>query len=133
LNNVDASPPFGLRVNEPCSELAVRYKKAKVDCCAYITARNPFSKNLNEASKTDRQATLERELQHRCLNFISGIGQHPGNHWPGEPSFLILGLSLEAAKIMGRKYEQNALVWAGPDMTPKLEGSRAQHKPRQLH
>ncbi|MCG3775935.1 MAG: hypothetical protein JW395_2783 [Nitrospira sp.] len=118
--NVDASSPFVLRVDEACKELEIHFKKARVDCCAYITAVNPFSKNLDEASNAGRQADLERELKHRCLAFIPGIGQHPSNQWPGEPSFLVLGLSLEAAKTMGRKYEQNALVWAGPDMTPRL-------------
>jgi hypothetical protein len=117
---VDADPPFALRIGEPCEELAIHFKKAKVDCCAYITSVNPFSEQLDAASNAGRQADLECELNHRCLAFIPGIGQHPSNEWPGEASFLVLGLSLEAAKIMGRKYEQNALVCCGPDMVPRL-------------
>jgi hypothetical protein len=31
-----------------------------------------------------------------------------------------LGLSLEAAKALGKKYDQNAVVWCGPDAIPEL-------------
>jgi hypothetical protein len=117
---VDATPPFALRIDEASAELAVHYKKARVASCAYITAFNPYSKQLDEARNQERLAALERELAHRGLTFIPGVGLHPSNEWPGEPSFLVMGLSLEAAKIIGRKYEQNALVWCGQDMVPRL-------------
>ena len=117
---VDATAPFVLRIDEACTELAYHFKKARVDSCAYITAVNPFSEQLDKVKNAERQATLERELKRRGLSYILGIGQHPNNQWPGEPSFLVLGLSLEAAKVMGRKHEQDALVWCGSDMVARL-------------
>jgi hypothetical protein len=32
----------------------------------------------------------------------------------------VLGLALEAAKSLGRRHEQNAVVWSGPDAVPQL-------------
>ena len=54
------------------------------------------------------------------LEFVAGIGQHPSNQWPGEPSYLVFGLTLEAAKTLGTRLEQNAIVWNGSDGTPQL-------------
>ena len=39
---------------------------------------------------------------------------------PAEPSVLVLGLSLEAAKVMGRQYEQDAIVWISTKAVPEL-------------
>jgi hypothetical protein len=33
---------------------------------------------------------------------------------------LVLGLSLEAAKTLGRRFEQNAVVWTGRYGVPEL-------------
>jgi len=40
---------------------------------------------------------LARELAQRGLAVELGVGQHPSGDWPGEPSFLVYGLALEAA------------------------------------
>ena len=48
----------------------------------------------------------------RSLTFFEGLGQTPSLQWPGEPSYLVLGMSLQAAMALGRKYEQHAIVFA---------------------
>ena len=40
--------------------------------------------------------------------------------WPAEPSFLALGIDLVTAKILGRHFDQNALVWINDDAIPRL-------------
>ncbi len=40
------------------------------------------------------------ELKTRGLAFVDAIGQHPTNGWAGEPSFLVFGLTLDAAKTL---------------------------------
>ena len=109
-----------LRVDAPCPELASLYKAKGVSCAAFITACNPFSNLLSDEDNAKRQARLAAELKRRSLYFFGGIGQHPSGNWPGEPSFLVLGLALEAAKSLGKAYEQNAVVWCGADAVPKL-------------
>jgi hypothetical protein len=112
--------PFTLRVGELCPALAAAHKRHRVDCSAYITACNPFSQTLDDAANAERHAALGRELGQRSLASIDGIGQHPSNQWPSEASYLIFGLTLEAAKTLGTRLEQNAIVWTGVDAVPQL-------------
>jgi hypothetical protein len=45
---------------------------------------------------------------------------HRSNHLSGEASYLIFGLTLEAAKALRTRLEQNAIVWTGADAVPQL-------------
>ena len=121
VNSVSSdSEPFVLRVGEVSTPLAILHKKFGVDCSAYITACNPWSESLPDAENAKRQENLLHALRTRSLRWIEGIGQHPGNQWPGEPSVLILGLSLAAAKVLAQDCQQHAFVWSAADFTPQL-------------
>ena len=117
---VNGDTPLTLQVSIVSSVLATLYKAHRVESCAFITACNPWSQLLDAAANTQRQVTLAAELRHRSLTFVEGIGQHPSGQWPGEASFLVWGLSLEAAKALGIRHEQNALIWCGLDAVPQL-------------
>ena len=117
---VHGDAPLTLKVGVASPGLAALHKAHRVANSAYVTACNPFSQLIDESANVDRQASLKRELQERSLVYFDGVGQHPLNQWPGEASFLVLGLSLEAAKALGVKHEQNAIVWCGPDAVSEL-------------
>jgi hypothetical protein len=85
-----------------------------------VTACNPFSAELSDEENRTRKAGLEQDLRARGLRYLPGIGRHPSNGWPGEPSFLVLGIDLSAAKALGVRLEQNAIVWAGEGGVPEL-------------
>jgi Protein of unknown function (DUF3293) len=118
--HVHAQPPFTLRAGQFSAELLRLQERKGTDSSAYVTACNPFSQLLDEAANAVRQASLARELTSRNLDSLSGVGKHPDSSWPGEDSFLIMGLSLEAAKDLGVRLEQNAILWAGADAVPQL-------------
>jgi len=115
-----AEPPFVLTVGIASPELTGLYQAHKVACAVFITAFNPFSRELTADENHRRQAELAKELTQRGLEFVDGVGQHPSDNWPGEPSFLVFGLALEAAKSLGKAYEQNAIIWCGADSLPDL-------------
>ena len=117
---VHSNAPLTLNIGVANSTLATLHKSHRVESSAFVTACNPFSQAFDESANADRQAALGRELQQRGLTYIEGIGQHPMNEWPGEPSFLVFGLSREAAKALGDQHEQNAIVWCGLDAVPEL-------------
>ncbi len=117
---VMAEPPFVLTVGIASPELTGLYQALKVACAAFITAFNPFSQELTADENHRRQAKLAKKLTRLGLEFVEGVGQHPGGNWPGEPSFLVFGLALEAAKSLGKVYEQNAIIWCGADSVPDL-------------
>ena len=112
--------PFTLHVGAPSNDLLEVHKAHQVECCAFLTACNPFSQELSDNDNDARQLALAKELVSRSLQFVEGIGQHPSNQWPGEPSYLVFGLTLEAAKTLGTRLEQNAIVWTGSDGMPQL-------------
>lgn len=117
---VHGEPGFTLRVGRASAELLAAHKRRRTDCSAFLTACNPFSQPLDAAANAARQASLAKELSSRSLAFLPGVGQHPSNGWPGEDSFLVFGLTLEAAKALGTRLEQNGLVWSGADAVPQL-------------
>lgn len=112
--------PFVLRIGIPNESLSMLYKQYRSNCAAFITACNPYSQNVGEIVNQHRQSELANELNLCKLLFIDGIGHHPSNEWPGEPSYLVIGLSLEAAKALGNEYEQNAIIWCDVDAVPEL-------------
>ncbi|MFM0221514.1 DUF3293 domain-containing protein [Paraburkholderia dipogonis] len=117
---VHGDTPTTLKIGETSPTLATLHKAHHTDCSAFITACNPFSQNASDEFNAAKQQALANELKELGLTFVDGIGQHPSNSWPGETSFLVLGLALEAAKTLGTRYGQNAIVWSGADAKPQL-------------
>jgi hypothetical protein len=115
-----APEPFTLQVDQTSPELAALHRAHGVKCSAFITASNPYSQRLSDEQNQARQEEFRSELKRRSLQFYQGVGQNPSGDWPGEASFLVLGLSLEAAKVLGVKLEQNALIWSGADAVAEL-------------
>ena len=112
--------PVTLNIGAANAGLAALHTSHSVESSAYVTACNPFNQALDNSANDARQAVLVRELQQHGLTYIKGIGQHPTNGWPGEQSFLVLGLSREDAKMLGARHEQNAIVWCDQDAKPEL-------------
>ncbi|TXI44214.1 MAG: DUF3293 domain-containing protein [Methylophilus sp.] len=117
---VNIEPLITLRVGQKSDALIALHKRHRVESSALITAYNPYSESTLDAKNAQLQSDLYKELQTRSLTFLDGQGLHPSNMWPAEPSFLVLGLSLEASKILGIKFQQNAILWSDKDGIPQL-------------
>ena len=117
---VFSEPPFALCIGAASETLLKLYCQYGADCATFVTACNPYSQQVEAAANAARQAELESELKQRGLKFIAGEGRHPAGGWPAEASFLVLGISREEAMDLGRRYEQNAVVWCGADAVPEL-------------
>ena len=111
---------LALVVDQPNPALDQAQRRHRSGCSAFITACNPYSVELTPTDNGVRQLELAAELRSRSLAFVDGIGQHPSNEWSGEPIFLVFGLTLEAAKTLCARLEQNGFVWSGPDAVPSL-------------
>jgi hypothetical protein len=112
--------PMTLRIDQPSAALAALHQALGVDCSAFITAANPFSRHCDDDANARRQQTLARDIAGMGLRAMEAAGEHPSNGWPAEPSFLVPGLSRANARALGEKYQQNALVWCGADAVPRL-------------
>lgn len=117
---IQGETPCTLQIGAVNDVLLGIHKLYQVDCSAFITACNPFSQIVSTTDNSIRQRQLADELARRGLNYLAGLGQHPSNNWPGEESFLVLGLNLQAAKKIGEQFGQNAIVWCGAAGIPEL-------------
>jgi len=118
---VHHAPPFHLRVDHASVGLERLYAQTRTRCGAFITACNPHGEQRSDDDNTYLQAQLAQQLNQRGLPYLGGLGQDPNGQWPNEPSFVVPGLTLEAAKKLGRQFAQNAIVWCGADTVPRLE------------
>ena len=117
---VEAPDPFRFEVGQYSQPLAALHHSHGVRSSAFIAAFNPYSKRCNEAENLRRQAALAEELRALGRPFLAGMGKHPSGHWPGEASFLVLGLSQPRARALGERHEQNALIWIDDSAVPRL-------------
>ena len=118
--HVHTPQPFTLNIGVPSPQLKALYLKMHIKSAGFITAYNPHSQALPDKENVLRNAKLIEEIQQRSLKFINGVGQCPESDWPEEQSILVLGISLEAAKALGKEYGQNAIVWCDADALPQL-------------
>jgi hypothetical protein len=109
-----------LQIGQANAALAALQQIHGVEASTFITAWNPCSQATSDDVNASRQRELAHELKQLGVGFFDGIGQHPSNQWPGEPGFLVLGLSLGDATSLGLRHEQNAIVWCGRDAVPQL-------------
>ncbi|GAO37022.1 hypothetical protein SCT_2437 [Sulfuricella sp. T08] len=117
---VMAAESFVLNVGRASPELALRFNLDRTDSAAYITAWNPFGELTSDSDNHAAQQELLAEIKALGLPYLDGEGRDPSGRWPGEPSFLVFGISLEAAKKLARQFRQNGFVYAGSDATPRL-------------
>ena len=108
-----------LRSGEYSQELDDLQKSRGVTSSAFITAWNPRSIPTDESENVVAQKALYEDICAMGLDCISGIGKIP-RAWAGERSFLGLGLSEVDSLNLGKKYGQNAVLFAGPQAIPYL-------------
>lgn len=100
-------------------DLAALHRDLGVRTSAFITAWNPRSdptpRELNDA----RNQRLRADIEALGLRALAAEGIGPTG-WR-EESFLVLGPTLEQARDLAKRYDQNAIVFVGEDEVPKLE------------
>ena len=118
-----SSRTFILRIDQYSESLSRLFAASGHQCAAFITACNPFSVPQSREANHAVCARLRDELIRHAAHteqIVEGEGRDPSGAWPGEKSFLALGLDLETSQVLGRKFGQNAIVWAGADAIPRL-------------
>lgn len=85
---------------------------------AYITAFNLYSNVLTDLENLDRHLQLQ-EVTKSFLTY-EGHGVGTDSSWEPELSLLVIGISKAEAILIGKKFEQNAIVYGKIDSTPEL-------------
>lgn len=89
-------------------------------CWAFLTAYNPLPRNLDDQENQRRQQELETQLLQKGWRFHPGEGVGDDGTWPPEPSFLVLGLTLEQATALAATYDQLSFVYGKPGGVAEL-------------
>ena len=118
--HVCSAKPFILELGKRSEGIADLAKRFKVDCATFITAYNPYSEVFSVKENAKRNGQLKQELDELGLTIVIGFGQDPEMTRKKEDGFVVFGLGLDAAKELGVKYQQNAIVWCGADAVPNL-------------
>ncbi len=109
-----------LRIHQYQPELDLLLAQQNVSNGAFITAYNPQSQRVDDASNQLAHAQLETILITQARVYYPGAGIDPDGVWPPEPSFMILGLTQENARLLAKQFCQRALVWVAYGQAPQL-------------
>ena len=101
--------------NDSLNELVIQHNATE---WAYITAYNPYSRILTDIENQSRHLEL-KELTRSYLTY-EGHGVGTDAAWEPELSLLILGINKEEAIVLGKRFEQNAIVYGKINNVPEL-------------
>jgi hypothetical protein len=111
---------FLLRIGTRSDALLRLYEATKQTCCVFITAFNPNGTEQDDEANEAAHFLLGEHLRTIASHVIDGAGADPIGVWPEEKSFLALGVNEDAARLLGKRIHQDAVVWTGPDAIPRL-------------
>ena len=114
---VFAKPELVLRIGEPSAALDRLLEAAGARSAAFLTAANPHSQPRSAAENLAALERLERDASAWPVH--RGEGRSPDRTWR-EPSLLVAGIAREAARTLGRRYGQNAIVFIDKGAAPEL-------------
>jgi hypothetical protein len=101
-------PKITIKVGQVNQELDRLLQSHNCITWAYITAWNPYSELTDDRTNEEKNNQLRDDLTDYIL--LAGEGVGSDQSWQPEISFLILGIALDDAIIIGKKYRQNAIV-----------------------
>ena len=108
LYAVFANPELVLRVGEPHPGLDALLETHGAATAAFITAANPRGEQRSSAANQAAIDSLRASLTWPCH---PGAGRDAQGGWPAEPSLLVVGIARAEAEALGRRLEQNAIVF----------------------
>lgn len=114
------SKSFVLKIKKKSPDLEALMKSHNLFTATYVTGYNSQGKQTEPHVNIRQQKLLLGDIRRTGLPFLEGFGEDPTGRWKSEPSFLVLGISLEDAEALGERYGQNAIVWMEDDYVPQL-------------
>jgi hypothetical protein len=113
--------PIEIRIGDAASAAAL-LERLDASAAAIVTAWNPRSRRLTAARNRARNARLLRDIASRGWRRLEcdGVGAAAdGGEWR-EASYVVADPALADAVELGRRYEQNAVVWWRRGAAPVL-------------
>ncbi len=108
-----ADTPWGtlsIRIGRRNARLDALLARFDAKTWAFVTAHNPGSELLDDASNAARHELLLAAIERRRFPCFPGRGCGEDGTWPAEESLLVIGISPEQAAEIGRLFGQYAVV-----------------------
>jgi uncharacterized protein len=106
-----------LRIGERSAALEALLDAQGAATAAFVTAANPRGEPRSQATNEEAMRVLRASL---AWPYLPGEGRDPEGRWRAEPSVLLLGISRPDAEALGRRLEQNAIVFVEKGAAPEL-------------
>jgi hypothetical protein len=110
-----------IKIGESCPVLDSLIAEGDRSSWALITAFNPYSQLLSELENQQRHQRLTQQLTELQLPLFPAVGKDQAGVWIPEPGLLILGIERVEAIAIGRKFEQNAIVYGELNQLAELQ------------
>ena len=119
-----ASPGIEFRVGEPSDVLDAMMAMNHVRCAAFVSSANVRGVSTPENERRLAEFLLRSQLdglnETAKYRVFQGEGRDPEGKWKAEPSVLIMGIPRADAESLGRRLEQNAIVFIEKGQPPEL-------------
>ncbi len=116
----DGKISIAVRIGQMNSKLDNLLAKREIENWAFITAFNPRSEQLTDEENAARHSELLAATKAGDYEFLNGYGRGSIGDWPPEKSLLIFNIDREAAKKIGKRFGQNAIVAGQIEDLPEL-------------
>ena len=109
------------KIGEYCPELDDLLIQCDCYTWALITAFNPYSQCLSARENQQRHQELIKHVQGLQLDLLSAEGRDENGVWTPEQSLVIMGVERVRAIAIGRRFEQNAIVYGEIEQPIELQ------------
>jgi putative PIN family toxin of toxin-antitoxin system len=106
-----------LRIGEANAALERLMHEHGAETAAFVTAANPHGV---ERSRAENVAATAAAVSALPWPRLAGLGRDAAGRWGSEPSVLLLGIPRAEAIALGRRLEQNAIVFVERGGAPEL-------------
>lgn len=117
---VFASPGVEFRIGEPSEVLDAMMAMNHVRSAAFVSSADANGTPTDENRRRLDDFLLRAETAGMKYRIFQGEGRDPQGKWRAEPSLLIMGIPRTEAETLGRKLQQNAIVWIDKGEAPEL-------------
>ncbi|WP_250453251.1 DUF3293 domain-containing protein [Caballeronia sp. ATUFL_M2_KS44] len=120
IYRIDDEPPIDMTIDVSNDAAASLLARHRVMSAVFVTAFNPFGRELEHDENATRQQALAAYVAQKGLRALPGAGMDPKGAWTAETSLLVLGAGEEIADEFMTAFEQNAVVMLDADGVPRL-------------
>ncbi len=104
-------PPISWSIGGLVPAIDALLEEHQITTACLITAHNPKSIIVAVDKNQEQQDLLVQFVEQNEWTYFIGQGNDSSGSWPSEDSLLILGLNEIESTQLGRKFEQNAVVF----------------------